>query len=158
MHAHKYSIHRNSIWFKLVKIQCNSTQFQAPSDIKGYVVRFKSTLVGFRVLLTEWIEVVSNVTTGTSSNQLEQCHICRNCIVCVWTSVCNHGFVCAAFTNHETKLKWHGVCFGDYHRYPSLMLEVIPIALWVICSLPWTPCINTQTTPTRPDCQINCWV
>lgn len=159
--TYKYSIHLNSIWFKLVQfnaIRLNSKHclpststwralhryFREPGEWMNEFKLSPTLPLGTQVI--SW----SNVTFVESV--MSVCE--RLCVV-----VCNCGFVRAAFTNRETKLKWHGVCFGDYHHYPSLMLEVIPIALWVICSVPWTPSINTQTKTQRAvSGQINCLV
>lgn len=57
-------------------------------------------------------------------------------ITFIESATCECGSACRFHKNH---LKWHGVCFGIYCHYPLLILEVIPIALWVICFVPWTP-------------------
>lgn len=95
----KYSIYLNSIWIWICSfvhfstIQLNSQHRQPMSNALSASEAPHRRLAEFREWMNERINAVSCVTTGTISNQKEECHI--------WWMSRFCGFVCAAFTNHK---------------------------------------------------------
>lgn len=81
----------SSAVYKHKNIQLNIRLDSLPAVVK-HVACFKGTsqLIQGSEEMKEWMDVISSVTTGTSSNPLEQCHIygINNVCVCVRMSFC----------------------------------------------------------------------
>ena len=81
------------------------------------------------------LKVAPTLPLGPES---EQRHISKIC-------VCSR--VCAACTNTQTQLKWHGFHFGRFCLNHSLIAGVIPITGQFTCSPPWAPTSHKLTAP-----------